>query len=409
MLDKPQVDARAHGDTMGARGCPCCGARGLRAILDIDDVPTNSCILLGTREEAEAYPVGDIRLVSCDACGFVFNRAFDLSLTEYSGRYEETQSYSETFNRFHRALAQRLIDKYNLAGGDVLEVGCGKGEFLALLAEIGDVRGVGVDPGVHPERIAPHLAGKLSFIPEMFSPRHIDRDFDLVGCKMTLEHIPNPFEFVSTIRRGVGDRRNSVVFFQVPEAMRILETHAFEDVYYEHCAYYTAGSLERLFRRARFEILDIEVEYGGQYLTIEAAPADGAAASRPAVEDDEDRRKFAAVIDGFASGCASAIGEWRDRLSRAHAKSETVVLWGSGSKAVAFLTAVDPDRRVQFVTDINPHRHGHFIPKSAQPIVAPRELAEIRPDLVIAMNRIYVDEIRNSLAEIGVEPEFAAL
>ncbi|MFZ5619004.1 MAG: class I SAM-dependent methyltransferase [Pseudomonadota bacterium] len=407
MPDEPTVVAGASAAVMGARGCPCCGQTSLRAILDIDDVPTNSCILLNSREEAMNYPVGDMRLVACNGCGFVFNRAFDLSLTEYSGRYEETQSYSETFNRFHRTLAERLIAKYDLAGGEVLEVGCGKGEFLALLAEIGGVRGVGVDPGVHPERIAPELAGKLRFIPEMFAPRHIDRDFDLVGCKMTLEHIPNPFEFVSTIRRGIGERRDCVVFFQVPEAMRILETHAFEDVYYEHCAYYTAGSLSRLFRRAGFDILDAEIEYGGQYLTIEAKPAGGPGAG--GVDDDEDRRKFAAVVDGFARGCAETVAVWRARLDEAHAEGETVILWGSGSKAVAFLTAVDPDRRIRFVTDINPHRHGSFMPKSAQPIVPPRALAQIRPDLVIAMNRIYVDEIRKSLGEIGVEPELAAL
>ena len=40
-----------------------------------NDVPTNSCILLGTREEAIAYPKGDIALGFCGTCGFVGNTA----------------------------------------------------------------------------------------------------------------------------------------------------------------------------------------------------------------------------------------------------------------------------------------------------------------------------------------------
>ncbi|MEX0644265.1 MAG: class I SAM-dependent methyltransferase, partial [Parvularculaceae bacterium] len=234
--------------------CPACGGEDLRDFHAVRRVPTNSCILLKTREEALAYPTGDITLAHCADCGFVFNRTFDLAKTEYSGRYEETQAYSPTFNRFHRALAERLVAKYELRQGSALEIGCGKGEFLALLAEVGAVNGVGVDPGVHVERIASEVADKLTFIPAMFSPEHIDRDFDLVACKMTIEHIPDPLAFVSTIRAGVGDRWSTVVFFQAPESMRILSRHAFEDVYYEHCSYFTPGSLARLFRRARFDV-----------------------------------------------------------------------------------------------------------------------------------------------------------
>jgi len=86
-----------------------------------------------------------------------------------------------------------------------------------------------------------------------------------------------------------------------------------------------------------------------------------------------------------------------------------VVLWGSGSKAVSFLTAVDKNRQVRYVTDINPHRHNHFMPVTAQQIVPPGDLPALKPGLVIAMNRIYVDEIRKDLDEMGVSAEIAAL
>ena len=39
-----------------------------------------------------------------------------------------------------------LIRRYDLRGKEVIEIGCGKGEFLSLLCEVGDNRGVGFDP-----------------------------------------------------------------------------------------------------------------------------------------------------------------------------------------------------------------------------------------------------------------------
>ena len=133
--------------------CPSCESGKMEIFYEAASVPSNSCILLGSQEEAENYPRGTIRLGFCPDCGFISNVTFDQKLTEYSGRYEETQGFSGTFNAFHKALAQRLIDRYDLHDKDVIEIGCGKGEFLVLLSELGNNRGTGFDPGFVAERI----------------------------------------------------------------------------------------------------------------------------------------------------------------------------------------------------------------------------------------------------------------
>jgi hypothetical protein len=62
---------------------------------------------------------------------------------------------------------------------------------------------------------------------------------------MTLEHIAPTGDFVGAVRRAVGDDPQTVVFFQVPDVIRILKEQAFWDIYYEHCNYFSAGSLAR--------------------------------------------------------------------------------------------------------------------------------------------------------------------
>lgn len=387
--------------------CPACLAGPMEVFCAVDDVPTNSCILLPSEHDARSYPTGDLRLAFCDDCGFIWNAAFQPDNTEYSGRYEETQSFSGTFNRFHRELAERLIEKYDVRHKDIIEIGCGKGEFLLLLCELGPNRGVGIDPGVDMDRLAGRRPDQVRFIPEFYCVEHMDRNVDFVVCKMTFEHIPDALRFLRAIRAGLDKQTDAIVFFQIPEARRILETVAFEDIYYEHCSYYSPGSLARLFRRAGFDVLNLATEYDGQYLTIEARPASGS--GEPPVSGEDDLGVLRGLVAEFPPRWQRKLHTWRDRLEVFRRDGKTVALWGSGSKAVSFITTLGVENCVRWVTDINPHRHHHFMPKSAHPIVPPAALAEYRPDVVIAMNRIYRDEIRRDLGVLGLDCELLTL
>ncbi len=50
-----------------------------------------------------------------------------------------------------------------------------------------------------------------------------------------------------------------------------------------------------------------------------------------------------------------------------------------------------------------------FITGAGQPIVGPEALQEAQPDIVIVMNPIYMDEIRTTVAEMGVDAEFVTV
>jgi hypothetical protein len=85
-------------------------------------------------------------------------------LNEYSNEYNPTQSYSATFNVFHRHLAQQLIDRYDLHHKHIIEIGCGQGEFLTLLCELGENQGVGFDPAYVGKGGPGKLRDRLTFI-----------------------------------------------------------------------------------------------------------------------------------------------------------------------------------------------------------------------------------------------------
>jgi SAM-dependent methyltransferase len=387
--------------------CPCCAAPGMRVFHEVRGVPTNSCILLQTREEALSYPRGDIRLAFCAQCGFISNIAFDPALTEYSGRYEETQAFSPTFNRFHEQLAQSLVQRRNLHDRDIIEIGCGKGEFLRLLCQLGSNRGLGFDPGYSEERGKAQGAESFTVVRDFFSDQYSDRQADFVACKMTLEHIPVPSAFVAAAVKTVRHPDGSI-FIQVPESLRIVKDCAFEDVYYEHCSYFSAGSLARLFRRLGLRVLSYDIAYDGQYLTVEAAYPGSAQLGRNEPPLD-DLAELAGYVSDFPARVAKTLGEWQQRLTQWKQTGKKVVIWGSGSKGVSFLTGVPGADTVSHAVDINPYRSGYYMPATGQQIVGPKQLTEIRPDVVIVMNRVYVQEISQTLAELGLKPEVHAL
>lgn len=382
--------------------CPSCGCDQVRVFYESLSVPVNSVLLLSSREQALTFPTGDIRLGFCEGCGFIYNTSFDRQVVEYSSRCEETQGFSPFFRAWHEGLARRLIDRYSLHAKNIVEIGCGKGEFLTLLCALGDNRGIGFDPAYIPERTAPESASRIRFISDFYTEENSGLHADFLCCKMTLEHIANTAQFIKLVRCSLRNSHDTCVFFQVPDVLRVLEEEAFWDIYYEHCSYFSVGSLARLFRSAGFNVLDAGREYNDQYVTIEGRAGSGTG-SLLAAENDLENVKT--LVQSFATRVPRRIAEWRKRLESYREKGLKTVVWGAGSKGVTFLSTLNIPRAVEYVVDINPHMSAHYMAKTGLEIVRPFVLRDYRPDVVIVMNPVYRGEIIAELANLGLRPE----
>ncbi|MGH9197532.1 MAG: methyltransferase domain-containing protein, partial [Acidimicrobiia bacterium] len=236
--------------------------------------------------------------------------------------------------------------------------------------------------------------------------RYTGLEADLICCRHTLEHIPDVAHFVGLTKLAADNVAGSAVCFEIPEMMRILREGAFWDIFHEHCTYFTPGSLGRVFRSVGFEITDLSVDYDDQYLFIEATPTQNGSEAHPLEETVSELKD---AIQHFQSVVSSRIDLWRSILAEAKGDGRRAVLWGSGSKAVAFLNAIGFEDVIEYVVDINPYRHGKFMPGTSQQIVSPDLLKDFRPDLVVLMNPIYEAEVRAQLEGMGLSPEILAV
>ena len=385
--------------------CLACETHGLIAFYGVEGIPTQTTVLLDTREAALDFPTGDLLLGFCISCGFIQNVLFDPELIDYSLPTEESQAFSPLFTEYASRLADRLVDQHNLRGGTVLEVGSGKGEFLALLAERGIGKGIGVDPGFLPDR-GPDMYSSLEFRREFYGPRHTEMTGDLVVARHLLEHIPDVHDFLKLLAASTAATDGGALFLEVPDTGRILDEGAFWDVYYEHCSYFTPDSIRFALSCAGLSVGSVELGFDDQYILVWARPESSATELR--AEKDGQIEPIAQQVLLFAEKGASAIGRWHGRISDQLELGHEVVIWGASSKAVSFLSAIAITDIT--VVDINPYKQGKWLPGLAVEVQPPSALADSSPSLVIPMNPVYVDEIGEDLVRMGIsatlEPVF---
>src|SRR4051794_39582593 len=149
--------------------CPACGCSQATAFVIIPNAAVNCNELFRTRDTALRAPQAPIELAYCCTCQHVFNSAFDAGMISYTTAYENSLHFSPRFQQYACDLVKYLANAYELKDRSVIEVGCGKGEFLRMLVESTHARGIGFDPGVPDTELSESY---ISFIQDYYSEKY---------------------------------------------------------------------------------------------------------------------------------------------------------------------------------------------------------------------------------------------
>jgi hypothetical protein len=352
-----------------------------------------------TRKSAVEAAEGELSIAVCHDCGFATNATFDSDRLVYDGNYDNTVS-SAVMAAYYREIALQLARRYDIGGGLVVDVGCGNGAFLEAICEVlPRCRALGVDPALKASREMQD--GRIALVKDMFHPGLLEESPALVVCRHVLEHIPRPVQFLQAINEGVSKFGTCPCFFEVPDLCWIIENEAFWDFCYEHCNYFTATSLSNALLHGGFEPVATRVEFGSQYLWVEALSGGGQAASG-APSDLAQRMQAYAVRE------SKLVALTQNFLRARKADGYRIAVWGMATKGVLFSLLVDPDATLfDFCVDANANKQGCYVPLTGHVISAPSVLGGDRL-LVVIMNENYKDEIMKACRASGLDAGFVS-
>jgi 2-polyprenyl-3-methyl-5-hydroxy-6-metoxy-1,4-benzoquinol methylase len=375
--------------------CPLCGHQATTALVRRRQVPVHQNLAYDTPEAARAALRGDLEIQACPACGFVYNQAFDESKMGYGDQYQNEQTLSPTFSDHVDARIQALLATL-APDSRIVEVGCGKGEFLRRLvtAAPAGTTGIGYDTTyVGPDTL---LDGRLRFERRYYGPECAGEAVDIVVCRHVIEHVPEPRTLLRAVRQALSQSPGARIFFETPCVQWILEHRVVWDFFYEHCSYFTAASLAWAFEAEGFAVRAVDHVFGGQYLWLEATLAD-----RPA-ETPPNAGPVPELARQFTEHEARLVADWQVRLDDWSQQGPTA-LWGAGGKGATLANLVDPEaKRIDCLIDVNPAKAGHYVPGTGHAIVGYEAIPGRGLQRAVLMNPIYRAENQARLDADGI-------
>jgi hypothetical protein len=387
--------------------CPLCGSSGLWVFYEAMDVPASCNLLWRTKDEAINCPKGNIKLAFCSICTFVTNIALEPEKNQYGHRYDNSLFYSPHFQNFAKKLATNLIQRYDLHNKSIIEIGGGKVDFLSFLIKLGNNHGLRLDPFCTKVEDKSRKANDLvRSIPSFYPELDGSNKADFIFSYHELEHMNYPKNFLSILRKMIGNNSKTHVFFAVPNALKAFEEGDFTDIIYEHVSYFTIPSLFYLFSSCGFNISDVTESKNEIFdsIYIGATPKTRTK-STFMLNSKPETREIKDCITSFAAKSTNTITKYGSRVKQLLNKGKRVVIWGAGARGVTFLNILK-DPRIEYAVDINPRKQGMYVPGTGQEIVEPRFLLDHQPDYIILANPAYENEIRQITGNLKIKTEF---
>ncbi len=355
---------------------------GVRDIGETIFLPALPNAPLKSKQKMQA--LAPVRLRVNSALNFLENEAFDPTLIDYSKDYENSQAHSLKFTS-HMSDVLTLLKQQLPKGSLLVEVGCGKGDFVEMVHADGYFNIRGFDAAYD---------GQSGLIEKRYLTGGDSIQADIVVLRHVLEHVARPYDFLLLLKSIFG---SAVVYIEVPNYDWIISNSTFFDVTYEHVNYFSQRALKALFDRESTThglLFDDQYQYVISKISLLAPDFNCHYQSK--------NWKLISLNDIFPKMLPNL--QRIDEL----AQGRSVFLWGAATKGCLFLAQCATHRlvldKVKFAIDQNPQKLGKYLPGSLVPIKSKHAFfATAREgDLLLIANPAYKVEIEEEVKAAGL-------
>ncbi len=316
----------------------------------------------------------DLVVCQCSGCGLV---QLSNEPVPYYKEVIRAAAFSPEMKAFRLVQFENFISRFSLEGKKVLEIGCGKGEYLTLMHESGaDAYGIEHGEESVNDCVKAGLKVTRGFVEEGTDVL-CDAPFDAFLILNFLEHIPD----LNSTLRGISNNLSAqaVGLVEVPNFEMILKRKMFSEFINDHLYYFTGETIRSTLNRNGFEVLQCNPAWYDYILSAVV------------------RKRTPLDISDFALFQQQLSGELQSYIAGFGTKR--VAVWGAGHQALAVLALADLADKIRYVIDSAPFKQGKFTPSTHIPIVPPDALTENPADAVIVMAASYSDEVAKIIRE----------
>lgn len=309
-----------------------------------------------------------LEVFQCSSCGLV--QLTNEPLAYYREVIRAT-GFSEEMKAYRKKQFAQIIEKYHLKDKTILELGCGKGEYLSLFDGLG-VTFRGMEYAQDSVRICREagLSVEQGFV-ESPDQNMAGAPFDAMFIFSFFEHLPQPNTILASMKHNMKD--DAIAVIEVPDFDMILQKKMFSEFIPDHLFYFTRETLSRTLERSGFEILEMNAVWHNYIISAVV------------------RKKMPLDLSHFTSYQEKLHKEMTAFLAE-HAQ-KSIAVWGAGHQALAIMGLMNLGSVVKYVVDSAPFKQNKYTPASHLPIVAPETLASDPVDVLLVMAASYSDEI----------------
>ncbi len=321
----------------------------------------------------------DLRLCQCKWCGLV---QFDCAPVDYYKDVIRAGGFSTTMVDLRKNQYSYFIEKYGLEGKKFIEVGCGQGEFLSVLAEF-PVKAFGIE---HTPKLVDLAKEKgLDVLCDFIgneNKRIEGAPFDVFLSFNFLEHQPDPNGMLKGIYNNLTD--DGMGLITVPSFEYILDKKCYYEFIRDHLAYYTFDTLTLLLNNNGFEVLE-KMLVNRDTLSV--------------IVRKRKNSNFCHIIENQRA-LYDEINLWVDKHS---SLGRRVAVWGAGHQGFTIIPTTEIEDRIEYIIDSAPFKQGRFSPASHVEIISPQEAVGRAPDAILIIAPGYSEEIAKSIKNLFPE------
>ena len=310
----------------------------------------------------------DLIASQCNGCGLI---QLENENVTYYREVVRASGFSNEMNNFRFNQFEKLINFYQLQKKKIIEVGCGKGEYLSIIDTM-DVDAYGIEFSLESVENCKNKGLKVSngFI-DSTNYTISNGPFDVFLLMSFLEHIPQINQFLKGIRNNLNE--NALGLVEVPNFDMIIQEKLFSEFIPDHLFYFTNSTLKRTLEFNGFDVIDCKPIWHDYIISAVV------------------KKRGNTNLEIFENSQNLLIKKIRKYVDNYDPKK--VAVWGAGHQALALISLADLSNKISYVVDSASFKQNKFTPATNIPVFSPSKLKTEPVDAVIVIGAAYTEEI----------------